>query len=612
MRKIVIVLVVLAAVASCAASPTMLAAQTYKREAVRSLVLAGGGNDPTKTLTLKVSAMPLGSIMLTLPNQNASGVLLNDGSGSLSWLSVGGFLTNPMTSPGDMIYGGLLGAPSRLAATSTGSQILLSGASAAPSWSTATYPATTTANQLLYSNAANAVTGLATAANGVLVTSGTGAPSISSTLPAIVQGNITSVGTIGSGVWNGSAIGIAYGGTGGIAGAWGLSGNTGIASGSFLGTTDANDLVFKTVGATAMTIGGASNAGNVGIGTAPTANSLAVNGNIQMTSATNDKITTNNSDLVFEQTGDTYGTTRLHIQNRNGSNCALFEQAGTVNLADFGFKPGASGVQSNIRLEDRNSEIRNTANDGVGEFQFYMNTTVTPVYNFSTGEAATTIEVGNVGIGMVNPTQKLQLQNGNLFLSNNNATADELQLQGTSTGLTTFEAGAQGSTNINYILPTAAPTTSGQVLSSTTGGTMSWVNGQSSTPTPQTASYTGGTIANTSDNSYQHLTNGPSVSLSLTSGERILVVVTAAISETASAANWGYVSWDGGGSSAADVNAVYTKNFGAGDSQTQQASTMTYATVTSSGTLTFTTDFKSSDHTNVSFSNITLTVIPLN
>ena len=142
MRKIVIVIVVLAAVASCAVSPTMLAAQTYKAEAARSLVLASAGNDPTKTLTLKVPAMPLGSITLTLPNANASGVLLNDGTGSLSWFSLGGMITNPMTSPGDMIYGGLLGVPSRFAATATANQILLSGASAAPSWSTATYPAT--------------------------------------------------------------------------------------------------------------------------------------------------------------------------------------------------------------------------------------------------------------------------------------------------------------------------------------------------------------------------------------------------------------------------------------------------------------------------------------
>lgn len=52
------------------------------------------------------------------------------------------------------------------------------GAAANPAFSTATYPSTTTINQLLYSSAANTVGGLATANNGTLVTSATGVPSI--------------------------------------------------------------------------------------------------------------------------------------------------------------------------------------------------------------------------------------------------------------------------------------------------------------------------------------------------------------------------------------------------------------------------------------------------
>lgn len=49
--------------------------------------------------------------------------------------------------------------------------------------STATFPDTTTANQLLYSSATNTVGGLATANSSVLVTSGAGVPSLSTTLP---------------------------------------------------------------------------------------------------------------------------------------------------------------------------------------------------------------------------------------------------------------------------------------------------------------------------------------------------------------------------------------------------------------------------------------------
>src|SRR5579863_2600940 len=87
------------------------------------------------------------------------------------------------------------------------------GAGALPTWTTAVYPATTTTNQLLWSNGANNVVGLATANSGVLITSSGGVPSISQTLPSAVQGNITTVGTITSGTWNGSIIGLAYGGT---------------------------------------------------------------------------------------------------------------------------------------------------------------------------------------------------------------------------------------------------------------------------------------------------------------------------------------------------------------------------------------------------------------
>jgi hypothetical protein len=58
--------------------------------------------------------------------------------------------------------------------------------------------ASTTANQLLYSSSNNIIAGLTSGNNGVLITSGAGVPSISSTLPSAVQGNITSTGTLGS------------------------------------------------------------------------------------------------------------------------------------------------------------------------------------------------------------------------------------------------------------------------------------------------------------------------------------------------------------------------------------------------------------------------------
>lgn len=71
-----------------------------------------------------------------------------------------------------------------------------------------------TQNNVLVGGASNAVSQIPTVVNGTLVTSITGVPSISQVLPLTVQGNITTLGTITSGVWNGSAIPAANGGTG--------------------------------------------------------------------------------------------------------------------------------------------------------------------------------------------------------------------------------------------------------------------------------------------------------------------------------------------------------------------------------------------------------------
>ncbi len=82
-----------------------------------------------------------------------------------------------------------------LAGTATAGQLLRSGASAAPTWTTSTYPATNAVNTLLYASSANVMAALATANSGVLITSAGGVPSISSTLPTLVQQNSTVMGT---------------------------------------------------------------------------------------------------------------------------------------------------------------------------------------------------------------------------------------------------------------------------------------------------------------------------------------------------------------------------------------------------------------------------------
>jgi hypothetical protein len=132
-------------------------------------------------------------------------------------LANGGTNANLTASNGGIFYSTAT-AGAILAGTGTAGRMLRSGATAAPTWSTATFPATatgtgtilradgtnwsattatypttTTASQILYSSSANTIAGLATGNNGVLITSGAGVPSISSTLPSAVQNTITAV-----------------------------------------------------------------------------------------------------------------------------------------------------------------------------------------------------------------------------------------------------------------------------------------------------------------------------------------------------------------------------------------------------------------------------------
>lgn len=70
------------------------------------------------------------------------------------------------------------GVPSILGGPGTTGQILQSNAALAPSFSTASYPSTTTANDILYSSATNVVGQIATVVGGVLITNNSSVPSL--------------------------------------------------------------------------------------------------------------------------------------------------------------------------------------------------------------------------------------------------------------------------------------------------------------------------------------------------------------------------------------------------------------------------------------------------
>lgn len=88
------------------------------------------------TFTLQPSATTSSySVVLPAAQGAANTVPRNDGSGNLSWVTA---LTNPMTTGGDLIYGGASGVPTRLANGSSGQLLKSNGGTSAPSWTTAT------------------------------------------------------------------------------------------------------------------------------------------------------------------------------------------------------------------------------------------------------------------------------------------------------------------------------------------------------------------------------------------------------------------------------------------------------------------------------------------
>jgi hypothetical protein len=168
--------------------PVDQGATTYKETNSQLLSLfQANGSALTKTDDTNVT--------LTLGGSPTT-ALVNAASLTLGWtgqlgLTRGGSNASLAASNGGIIYS-TASAMAVLSGTATARQMLQSGASTTPSWSTTTWPATTTINRILYSSSANVIGEITTANSSVLVTDSGGIPSLSSTLPSgIAATNMT-------------------------------------------------------------------------------------------------------------------------------------------------------------------------------------------------------------------------------------------------------------------------------------------------------------------------------------------------------------------------------------------------------------------------------------
>ncbi len=132
---------------------------------------------------------------------NATGVLTNNGTGTLTW---GSSLTNPMTAAGDVIYGGVGGTPTRLA---TGSGFLKGGAT--PTYSAVDISTADVTGTLPITSGGTGATTAATARTSL----GLGSLSTLSTVTTteITDGTITDVDVNASAAIAGSKINPAFG-----------------------------------------------------------------------------------------------------------------------------------------------------------------------------------------------------------------------------------------------------------------------------------------------------------------------------------------------------------------------------------------------------------------
>jgi hypothetical protein len=131
-----------------------------------------GGTDYTYTINPNAAATQ--NVVLTLPADDggANQVLATDGSGALSWSTP---FINPMTTWGDIIYGGqtTAGVPTRLGAGTAGMTFHTNGVGAAPSWSVIDLDNNPNAEVGGILGVGNGGTGVANpTANGILVGNG--------------------------------------------------------------------------------------------------------------------------------------------------------------------------------------------------------------------------------------------------------------------------------------------------------------------------------------------------------------------------------------------------------------------------------------------------------
>ena len=277
------------------------------------------------------------------------------------------------------------------------------------------------------------------------------------TLTDSVSPTVLGTGTVTAGYFIGDGSKLTN-----LSSGWSLTGNANTNNGEdFIGTTDENPLKLEVNNTVSgyIAIDGTSTSWGLGAGVSTDGYPNTAIGSYALSSSTTGGQNT------------AVGYLALTVNNsQNGGNTALGNGAGQYNTD--GNDLTLIGLNANA-LDD--AGLVNATAIGANAYVAASSSIVLGSISGLNGVLDADV---NVGIGTPAPTQKLEIMNGNLLLSNgsigsDNATVGQLQLQGTGKAITTFAAGDQDD-DINYILPTTQGT-SNTVLTNDGRGNLSWV-----------------------------------------------------------------------------------------------------------------------------------------
>ena len=222
-----------------------------------------------------------------------------------------------------------------------------------------------------------------------------------------------------------------------------------------LNTTGTQNVAIGAYALSHNTVGG----GSIAIGTGAISTANANGSNIAIGDEAGSGITTGYDNTIIGGSALeslTTGMSNTVVGFASGSTTSSTVIADYYEVTLLGAFANHTGVTSTLSL---------TNSTAVGAFS-YVTQSNSMVLGSINGLNSATADT-KVGIGTTAPLQKFNVENGNILLSRTGSNgADSLSFQGTSTGVTSFAAGAQGTTNINYTLPTSQPTAN-QILSAT-------------------------------------------------------------------------------------------------------------------------------------------------